>query len=145
MDTIRAFFLKSEHFVLYSKKSRGGSPLVAHMWVWINKHQYPWISLNILENAWMLWLCQDSEYAWSSYMFNRVLKCLFMPQVLNVSEFQIWYSCICKGYTRFWICLDMAQHDSMPEYASICLNAPQYAWTWLNSAECPWICLKMTE
>ena len=39
-----------------------------------------------------------------------------------------WHGCICKGYAEFWICLNMAQYVSIiHEYASICLNVPQYA------------------
>ena len=52
----------------------------------------------------------------------------------------IWNGCICKDYTEFWICLSMAQYaTTMLEYASVCLNAPQYAWTSLNNN------LNMTE
>ena len=40
----------------------------------------------------------------------------------------------------------MAQYSSIiPEYASICIHFPQYAWPWLNISVCPWICLKMLE
>ena len=40
----------------------------------------------------------------------------------------IWHGCICKGYAEFCICLIIASYASiMPEYASICLNVPQYA------------------
>ena len=36
--------------------------------------QYLWIFLNILENACIVfWLCQGSEYAWSSYMSGLAL------------------------------------------------------------------------
>ena len=45
----------------------------------------------------MFWLCQGSEYAWSSYMFYRLLK---IPQVLNVPGFLVWHRCICKVYTE---------------------------------------------
>ena len=38
--------------------------------------KYPWKCLNKL-----FWLCQRSEYAWSSYMFDRHLK---IPWDLNV-------------------------------------------------------------
>ena len=100
--------------------------------------EYLWISLNILENACiMLWLCEGSEYAQSSYKFDRLLK---MFQVLNVSEFWIWHSCICKGYTEFWICLNMAQYALiMPEYALMSLNMPEHNWISLNIPEYVWI------
>ena len=43
-------------------------------------------------------------------------------------------------------CLNIAQYASiMPKYTSLCLNAPQYAWTWLNIAECLWISLTIPE
>ena len=80
--------------------------------------------------------------AWSSYMFNRLLK---MPPVLKMPGFWIWYSCISNGYAELWICLIMAPCGSKPEYATICRNAPQYTWAWLNIAECPWICLEMPD
>ena len=83
----------------------------------------------------LFWLSQGSEYAWSSYMFEKLLK---ITPVLNKPGFWIWHDCICKGYTEFqtsdytWI---------IPEYASTCLNNAQYAWTLLNIAECPWLSL----
>ena len=47
--------------------------------------EFPSISLNIRKYPWkpsnkQFWLCQDSKYAWSFYMFDRILK---MPQVLK--------------------------------------------------------------
>ena len=47
--------------------------------------EFPSISLNIPKHPWkrsnkQFWLCQDSKYAWSFYMFDRILK---MPQVLK--------------------------------------------------------------
>ena len=52
-----------------------------------------------------------------------------MPQVLGVPGFRIWRGCIFKGYTKFWICLDMAhlpqQYLNMTEYALISLNIPE--------------------
>ena len=103
-------------------------------------HQFPWISLNILENTWiMFWQCQGSEYVWSSYILD-------MSWVLNVSEFWTWCGSTCKGYTDIWICLNIAHYASvMPEYACAYLNVPKHAWTWLNSATCRWISLKIPE
>ena len=93
--------------------------------------KYPWKWLNKL-----FWLCQGSEYACSSYMFDRLLK---MPPVLKAG-FWIWHGCICKCYAVFWICLIMAQYASItPQYASICFNVPQYTWTWLNILERSWM------
>ena len=51
-----SFFLKSRHFFSIFKKREGKStsyPLVAHIWVWLAMHQYPWISPNNLGNAWI--------------------------------------------------------------------------------------------
>ena len=95
------------------------------------------ISLNIPKYLWkclnkLLWRFQGSEYTWSSYMF-RLLK---MPRVLNIPGFLIWHGCICKGYTEFGICLNIAQYVSIiHEYVSVYLNVPHYVWTWLNIAE----------
>ena len=123
MVTIRAFFFsKIRPFFSIFKKGKGRPALyylVARLWLWMNMHQYLWIFLNILENAWIMFrtLCrhfqgylgifrdinayyQGSEYAWSSYMFDRILK---IPRVLNVSEFWTWHGYICKGYTEFYV------------------------------------------
>ena len=95
-------------------------------------HQYPWIFLNILENTWIN--CSDYaralKYAWSSYMFDMLLK---MPWVLNMLGIWIWHGCICKGkgYPGFRICLIMAPYTSiMPEYYWISVNMPKN--TWIN-------------
>ena len=100
--------------------------------------KYPWKCLNKL-----FCLCQGSEYAWSSYMFDRLLK---MPQTLNKLGFWIRHSCICKRYAEFrmsdygsihlnnsWICL------IMPYRPSICLNMTDYCWMSLNMPENAWI------
>ena len=91
--------------------------------------EYLSISLNIPKCPWkylnqLFWLCQGSEYAWSSYMFNRHLK---IPWVLNKPGLWIWHSCMWKGYSEFQISL-----------------APQ-AWIWLNFAVSPSICQKIPE
>ena len=112
-------------------------PLVARLWMWlIDMHQIPWISVNILENAPIN--CFDYVRVLNIPDHLTYLKGFWwMPQALNVSEFWIWHSCLCKGYTEFWICLSMAQYASIIQgYGSICLNVPQYTWTWLNIAEC---------
>ena len=144
----RPFFQKLGHFFSIFKKARGDlpspSPLVERLWVWMNIHQYPWISLNTLENA-RINCCvyARAEYAWSSYIFDRLLK---MPRDLNKAGFWIWHGCIRKGYAEFLTCLIMAPYASiMPEYSSVCLNITQYDWTWLNITECHWVCLKMSE
>ena len=47
------FIPKSGHFFWFQKRQRRPplSPLVTRLWVWLNVHQYPWICLNIHENA----------------------------------------------------------------------------------------------
>ena len=94
--------------------------LLWDMWLYINISKYPWKCLNK-----MFWLCQGFEYTWSSYLFDKLWK---MTRALIVSEFCIWQGCICKGYTEFWIWLNMVHYASKnPEYGSICLNVPQHA------------------
>ena len=78
-------------------------------------------------------MCQGSKYAWSSNMFDRILK---MSQVLKKQGFWIWHDCLCKGYIDFRIFLIMAPYTSiMPKYVSI----------YLNTADCPWLGQKMPE
>ena len=125
------FFKNWDTFCWFSKwtvdrRSFASSPsrvLVSaaeHALMLLNMPKYPWKCLNKL-----FWLCQDSEYTWSSYMFDRLFK---ISQIINVPEFWVWHGCICKGYTKFWRCLKMVQYASiMPEYGSVCLNIPQYA------------------
>ena len=91
------FFPKSGYFFWFSKRGK-----VVHLWVWLNMHQYPWICLNIL-------LCQGSEYAGSSYMFDKLLK---IPRVLNKPGFWMWHGCICKSYAEFQVCLIMTPYAS---------------------------------
>ena len=67
------FFPKPGHF-WFSNKGRGDLPLPP-------MHQYASISLNIPKYPWkclnkLFWLSQASEYAWSSYMFDRVWRWL---------------------------------------------------------------------
>ena len=104
------------------------SRLILSLLVWLNMHQYPWISLNILENTWI----------------NPVLT---MPGlwiyliILHVCAgfLNIWHGCICKAYTRLWICLNMAH---MPQQ---CLNIPQYALISFNMSYRDWILLIVPE
>ena len=87
----------------------------------------------------MFWVRHGSEYARSSYLFVRLLK---IPQVLNAPGFWIWHSCICKGYTEFWICVNMLQYTlmflSMPKHGLILLNDLKYTQKCLSSL-C-WLC-----
>ena len=76
------------------------SPLVACLWMRLNVHQYSWIiSLNVLENVWInSWICQGSKYAWSSYMFDSLLR---MTWILNVP--------------CFWICVWVYVHAKVTQ------------------------------
>ena len=117
------------------------SSLASRLWVLLNMHQYSWIYLNILKNAWIN--CSGPKYAWPSYMFNRPFK---RPLFLNKPGFWIWHGSICKGYTEFRICLNMAPNASvMSEFSSICLNITEYAWIWLNIVTWSWKCLNMSQ
>ena len=147
MDIIGSFVSKIRTLFSIFKKGRGGLSLLLSC-ASMSVAEYTSISLNIPKYSRkcfnkLFWLRLGSEYAWSSYMLERLLK---MSLVLNKPGFWIWHGHICKGYAEFRICLIMAPNASlMPEYASVYLNIPQYAWTWLNIAECPWIYLKMPE
>ena len=122
----------SSFFVSIFKKGQESPPLPPPSCAPVSVAEYASVSLNIPEYPWkclskLFWLCQVSECTWSSYMFDPLLK---MLRVLHVPGFWIWHSCICKGYTYFWIYVNMAQYAStMPDYASICLNVHEYAWT----------------
>ena len=141
------FFPKSGHFFWFPKKTRVASPLLSSSGP-VSVAEYASISLDMTKYYWkcltkLFWLCQGSEFAWSSYMFDRLLK---MPRVLNKPGFRIWHGCICKGYAEFQICLIMAPDAPiMPKHDSICLNVPHYARARLNIAEYPWLYLKMPK
>ena len=132
MDTIRAYFSKIRSpFLNFKKVSSPPYAICApvsvaeYTFLCLNLSKYPWKCLNEL-----LWLCLGSEYAWSSYMFDKLLKMLV---VLNKPGIWIWHACVFKGYAGFRICLIMDPYSSiMRKYASICLNVTQYAWAWLN-------------
>ena len=127
MDTIRVFLSRIRTLSVF-KNGRGGVPfspsctpvsVAENESVFLNMPKYPWKYLNKLFS-----LCQGSEYAWSSYMFDKLLK---MPLVLNEPGFWTWNCCKWKSYADFQICLIMASYASiMPEYDSICANIPQY-------------------
>ena len=101
-------------------------------WVWLYMYE------TFLENAWIN--CSDYTRVWN--MLDH-LTCL--------TGFGRWLGfLICQGYVEFCICLNTTQYATvMPQYASICLNIPQYVWTWLNiglskSLYC-WIFLNMSK
>ena len=110
-----ALFSESVHFFRFSRKGRGGFTLppsckpvhvAEYTIISVNIPKYPWKCLNNL-----FWLCQSPEYAWSFYMFNRLLK---MPQAVNVAGLWIWQDC--------------ARIMQESEYSSMCLYN---AWTCL--------------
>ena len=86
--------------------------------------KYASILLNIPKYPWKRWI-NCSEYAWTSYMFDRLLK---RRWVLNKPRFWLWQCCICKSYAEFLIYLIMAP------YASV---RPEYPLMSLNMSECP--------
>ena len=126
-------------------KKGGGGLFLLLSCVPVDVAKYISLSLNIRKYLYnvlnkLFWLCQGSEFAWSSYVFDRLLK---MPRILNVSEFWIWQFCICKGNTEFWICLNIAQYSSIrPEHVSACLYVPQCAWALLSLLNVPEYALK---
>ena len=91
-------------FFQSSKKSRPGLPpppqLYACEYQWIYIHQYIWISLNIPENG--------SEYARSSYRFNRLLQ---MPSVMCQSSKYgtVVYVRVTQSSEYVWIWFNMPQ------------------------------------
>ena len=96
------FFQNQGTFFDFQKRAGEAfpSPLVACLWMRLNVHQYSWIiSLNVLENVWInSWICQGSKYAWSSYMFDSLLR---MTWILNVP--------------CFWICVWVYVHAKVTQ------------------------------
>ena len=140
MDTVRAFLSKIRTLFWFSKRTGEAShlPLVAHQCPWICLI-YPWKCLNTL-----FWLCQCSEYAWSSILhFRQTFEDASSSKYATVLNMTWMYM---QELGRIRICLIMAPYASiMPIYASICPNVYQYAWAWLNIPEYPWKCLKMPQ
>ena len=115
-------FPKSRHLFRFSKRTGEASSLIPNC-APVGVAEYTSISLNMLKyhskclNK-LFWLCQGSEYAWLSYMLDRLLK---MPPILNKPGFWIWHGCVCKGYAEF----PMSGHGSIHvNNASIWLNIP---------------------
>ena len=100
-------------------------------WTWSGHFLYllPYIFLKIVELTVLtmpgLWIC---------LIILHVRQAFEMFRVLKVPGFYV------QGLHR---ALNMSVQGSIcHNNAWICLNGPQYAWrTWLNIAECPWICL----
>ena len=144
MDTIKTFLSKNRTLFPIFKKCRGGLPSLHQFracecgWICINISEYLWIILWKSLNK-LFWLCQGSEYARSSYMFDRLLK---MPRVLNKPGFCIWHGCISKGYAEFGIWLHTPQLcPNIPEFTLLSLNSPENNWIFLNFTEYVWKCL----
>ena len=97
------FFQKPGHYFLFSKRAGEAStlPPALRLWVWLNMHRYPWICLNILENA----SINCSDYARALNLHNY-LRCS----------------------TGFWRCLGYVSGygSIMLEYDSIYLNMAEY-------------------
>ena len=89
------FFPKPEDFFFWSsKKGRGGLSLCCvpvivddNGSVSLNIPKYLWKCLNKLS-----WLCQTSEYAWSSYLIDSLLKMSVSKgiRVVNVARLSAW-------------------------------------------------------
>ena len=140
-----SFFPKSGHFFRFSKRAREVSPLPLSC-VPLSVAEYPSISLNMPKYPLnclnkLFWLCQVSEYAWSSGIFDKLFK---MPWILNEWGLRMWRSCICKAYAEFRISLIMAGSIRLNN-AWICLNIPYFPLICLKMAEYWWMSLKMPE
>ena len=111
MDAIRAFLSRKRALFSIFEKGWGGLPsgMAVYALISLNMSKYPWKCLNKL-----FWLCQAPEYAWSSYIFNRLLK---FSQFLKKPG--------------FWI-LNISQCPS------VCLNLGEYCWISLNMPENAW-------
>ena len=79
------FFPKLGHFFRFSRRA-GKASLLSLSCALVSVAEYVSISLNMSKYLWkclnkLLWLSKGSEYAWLSYVFDRVLK---MPRVPNM-------------------------------------------------------------
>ena len=105
--------------------------------------EYPWISLNILENTWItvlpmpgLSICLITLHVWQAFENASGSKCarvLNMPQ-LHVQELHrvpnmSGNTSICLN--NAWICLNNARW--------ICLNMAEYCWMSLYMSQNAWI------
>ena len=93
MDIMRAFLSKVRTLFWFSKKAGEASCPLLSSNVLVSLVEFVSISLNIPKyirkccNK-LFWLSQGSEYAWSSYMFEKLLK---ITPVLNKPGFWIWH------------------------------------------------------
>ena len=132
MDTIKAFVSKNQGTFSNFHYDQQGTPILPlPSCMPVSVKEYPSKFLNIPKCPWkclnqLFWLCPGSEYAWSPYMFNRLLK---IPQILIVPGLWIWLISICKCYIsicKFRICL------KMPEYVLMPFNMLDHGWMLLN-------------
>ena len=98
-------------------------------------HQYPWISLNILDNFWINYdkalNMSAYEYVWQGFGDASGSKC---PRVLKTARLYMQMLYRVPNMSEYGsVCLNNAW------YASACFNVPldvtQYARPWLNIAE----------
>ena len=105
--------------------------------------------LNIL----LLSICQGTEFSGlhKVYIFHKYFRVLemrqdaFMEELWILQDFKYASFCICKLYTRFWICLNVAQGfecSSASKHASAWIMAK--LWIWEGHTGC-WICLYKPE
>ena len=95
-------------------------------------HQYPWICLNILENAWKSCsdyvraldmsdhlTCSTEDVSGSNSARVLNMSLLYMQRLRGVPNMSDYVSI---RLNNVWLCLSMHQHDW------ILLNVPWYAW-----------------
>ena len=83
------FFPKIRPFFSIFNKEKGKPLPLPPSYALMSVAEYASVSLSVPKYPWkclnkLFWLCQGSEYAWSSYMFDRLLK---IPWDLNVPRF----------------------------------------------------------
>ena len=95
-------FSKSEYF--FKKKGQWKpcpSSLATHLLVWMNMHQYPWICLNILENACIrltiaeLWICLVIGYVQQTFEYVPGSKCVRNLNMVQLYMQSSEHSCNC--------------------------------------------------
>ena len=96
LDNLKTTFYME---ILTQRRSYASVSVAEYETVSLYMAKYPWKCFNKL-----FWLCQGSEYAWSSYMFNRLgLK---MPRLLNKPGLWIRHGCIrVRQSSEYVLCL----------------------------------------
>ena len=102
------FFQKSGQFPNFEIGRVGLPPsciavsVAEHTLTSVNISNYLWRYLSTMH--------EGSEYAWSPYMFDRLLNQVF--RFYKKPLFWIWHSCICKDYIyKVW---NMSDYGSIP-------------------------------